>query len=135
MNKSIHNEIASKNIQIKKLENQNEYEKIKKFFSFLNMAKTKFENGQHLEKKYIIKTLGSNFHLKEGELTVELHSPFLIFQKNRIHSKLRNLEIELQKNHSTKGESGILDDDFILWSSCWETLRTSILDINFIITR
>ena len=131
--KNMQDEITSKNIQIKKLENENECKKMKEFFSFLNKAKNKFKNGQFIDKKYVIKTLGSNFYLEEGKLTVELHSPFLIFQKNRFHSKLKKSMVELQKNHSTKGENGVLDDDLILWSCFWEELRTSILSDTFIV--
>ncbi|MBD3360586.1 hypothetical protein GF366_02165 [Candidatus Peregrinibacteria bacterium] len=50
-------------------------------FKFATYAKHRFENGTLDDKKTIFQSLGQNFLLKDGKLSVELHKPFISIKK------------------------------------------------------
>lgn len=131
MQQKIQNEITLTKSALKNVENPNDFQKIKQFFTFLTTAKEKFLKGSYRDKKYILKTLGSNFWLDHGKLVVELHAPFELLAQSRLQSNLKKTSVELQKNRSSKGLSGFLQGSSTRWSSYWEKLRTSILIKSF----
>ncbi len=60
-------------------ENPNKWlEPFQKFFSFLNLAKNSFENGDDTLKRQILSTVGSNLFLKDKILLIEAKTPFRI---------------------------------------------------------
>jgi len=133
MNEQIEKEKSIVKGKIKKLTTKNKIDKIKDTFHFLETALDKFKNGTFFEKKKILKTVGSNFILKDGILLPELQKPFSIILKNRKHLTLKNKRIELQKNHSQSGFNTDSNPEFQSWCRVIELLRTSIIDDDFII--
>lgn len=133
MNQQIEKEQSLIKIKIKKLTAKNDIQKIKDTFSFLATAKDKFIQGTFFEKKMVLKTIGSDFSLKDGNLIPKLHKPFLVIQKHRKHLSLKNIAIEPQKNRSTNKLTMDSEGEIKGWYRVLELLRTSILDNDFII--
>ncbi len=127
MSSKIEKEQSFLRIEICNLDSKEDLDKIDKFFLFLEKAKEKFTNGTFHEKKKVLTTIGSNFTLKDKELLVDLHKPFLLLQKHRKHLSLRDKGIELENNRSIKGLAANFSTNITRWYSLIETLRTAIL--------
>jgi len=76
-------------------------ELVEKTFNFAKNVKFHFDNGDANTKTAIIRTLGSNFFIKDGKVLIELAKPFLILKEN--HQALENeaKTIELNKKIGT----------------------------------
>lgn len=123
--------------KIKQLQsgNKNELEKLKKVFQFLNVAPNKFDSGSYELKKLILATIGSNFSLTNGKLSVELHKGFLILQKAREYFNIDNRWVELKHNRTTKGLRSVKEGEILVWSSWCEELRTYLLGNEVVIPK
>ena len=65
-----------------------------KTFKFCTYAKYWFENGNIEDKNSILRTLGSNFILKDKKLSINLAKPFSIIKKELIFKAPLNMRLE-----------------------------------------
>lgn len=133
LNANIEKEQSLLRKEICHLDNENNFEKIDRFFSFLEKSKEKFIEGTYLEKKEVLQTIGANFTLKDGKLLVDLHKPFMILLKSRKHFSLKNIPSEPTKIQSDKGLSVNFSTKFQRWCRDMEGLRTAILHSDLIV--
>jgi len=69
----------------------------------------RFRNGTLKERKYIFAEIGSNFILKDSELSLEVHNPYIEFKNLRSHAPARleppktlcekGLMVDLKRSH------------------------------------
>ena len=66
-------------------------------FDFARTAKARFETGTAEEKTLILKTLGTNFTIKDGILDIDLKKPYLMFTDEYLvtQAELQTIEPEV----------------------------------------
>ena len=69
-----------------------------KTFNLACYARYWFKNGTLEEKKTILQTIGSDFLLKDGKLTIQLQKPFFIIKDANEHEEKYAERLELHKN-------------------------------------
>ena len=88
-------------------------------FKFATYSKYWFENGDLETKNNILKTLGSNFVLKDGKLSVHLQKPFEIIQNTFNLNASENALLEPSKVLINKGQNAPCRDAFPVMSREW----------------
>jgi site-specific DNA recombinase len=68
-----------------------------KAFNFACYARYWFRNGALEEKKTILQTIGSDFVLKDGKLSIQLQEPYFIIQDANEHEEKYAKRLELPK--------------------------------------
>lgn len=68
-----------------------------KTFNLACYARYWFKNGSLEDKKTILQTIGSDFILKDGKLTIQLQKPFFIIQDANEHEEKYAKRLELPK--------------------------------------
>ena len=126
-------QLITKKIERLKSNNLNELEKLKQVFSFLNSAPQKFVKGSYELKKLILETIGSNFFLNNGKVSIELGKVFSIIQKAKEFYTLENKRFEPRFTRIKKGLKPIVSDENIVWSAWREELRTFLLENDVIV--
>lgn len=79
-----------------------------KTFNLACYARYWFTHGNLEEKRQIISSIGSDFVLKDGNLSVKLEKPFLILKKAKLNPKLKAQRLELPKNIDLSALNGDL---------------------------
>lgn len=99
----IQREVLSHREKFKQYENGSldTLEKTENIFYFITLAKERFRNGSLREKKEILSKLGKNFILKDGILTLDMHSWFQPIEKYLPSIKAEYRAWELTKNGSS----------------------------------
>ena len=69
----------------------------KRAFNFACYASYWFENEGLEEKNAILRTIGSNFILKDRKLSIELKNPWLMIRKNMEETQQQNKRLELSE--------------------------------------
>jgi len=69
---------------------------VEKTFNFAKNVKIHFDNGDADTKTAIVRSLGSNFYIKDGKVLIELSKPFLILKEN--HEALKNEVKNIEPN-------------------------------------
>jgi len=115
--------IAKKMIRYNK-NNSKELEKLRGMFRFLDFAPGKFISGTYELKKLILQTIGSNFTLNNGKISIELSKGFSLLQKVKNQFNIKNQWIEPKHTRTTKGLKSVEDPKYTVWSSWWDEIRT-----------
>ena len=68
-----------------------------KTFNFACYARYWFKNGSLDEKKSILQTIGSDFVLEDGKITIQLQKPYFIIQDANEHEEKYAKRLELPK--------------------------------------
>lgn len=98
-----------KNDSIAELENvssrqDNWIESTEKACNFVRSIKNKFNEGSNDDRRRILSTLGSNFVLKDGILSLQANGIFKYLEKGIAHTKDSGLRLELVKGRLHKSK-------------------------------
>jgi site-specific DNA recombinase len=85
-------------------------------FNFAKSAREAFEKGTAEEKTEILKTLGSNFFIKDGKLNIDLQKPFIEFKNNHelVNAELKT--IGMDDMVAVGANNKVFEDWFFKWS-------------------
>ena len=95
-------------------------------FKFATYAKYWFEKGDFEVKNNILKTLGSNFVLKDGKLNIYLAKPFEIIQNTFKFKIPKNDTSEPSKVLINKGQNAPCESAFPVMSGLVDVIGTEI---------
>ncbi len=110
----------TKSLQSNKFDKRN----LLRAFEFLNNAPEKFKYGSYEEKKEVLQTIGSNFYLNDGILSIELAKGFKLLQDAKKYFHQENRWIEPKFTRSTSSLKPFSNKMITGWSSCWDKIRT-----------
>ncbi|MFH1970885.1 MAG: recombinase family protein [Patescibacteria group bacterium] len=84
-------------------------------FSFALQARDRFQNGSLEDKRGILQNLGSNFHLKDRKLFIDIEKPFVLIENHLKDGDLRNNPLEPSKYGSNEGENVLSGSSIQRW--------------------
>ena len=93
---------------------------VEKTFNFAKNAKYHFEQGDADTKTAIIRSLGSNFLIKDQKLSIELSKPFLILKENNQSLNNEAGTVELNEKSLITTQNGQLSGRNSTWWRCRE---------------
>ena len=94
-------------------------------FEFCRAAQTKFTNGTDHEKRLILACIGSNFVLKDGELTIEAKPIFQVIEKHAVGVSKRNIRFEPAQARFKKPQSEVCEGQNLKWLPLVNAFRTT----------
>ena len=104
--------------------NRNDWlDKIEATFHYATHARANFINGDKQRKREMFVTLGSNFLLKDGELSVELHKPFQSIKESMEKTKALFPSLEPLRNALDMPKKADLDQLIPIWSHLSDSNR------------
>lgn len=85
-------------------------------FNFAHNVVCRFENGTAEDKTLILRTLGSNFYIKDGFIDIDLQKPFLKFKEEYLVSQAHLETIEPNDLVAVGANNKVFEDWFFKWS-------------------
>ena len=98
-------------------EKDNWYELTERTFEFARYGKGHFENGNIQAKREIFDSLGKNFLLKDGELTLESYEWLTPIQTEYKNLEKEYLALEPHKKSLSYGQTGELNSIRLRWQA------------------
>jgi hypothetical protein len=93
-------------------------------FEVAHKAQKRFAEGDHIIKKEILLTVGSNFSLKDKILCIEAKKPFFIIENSHMGVRAEKVSIEPQKNEEVQGLNHINAPPILSWCGLRQDVRT-----------
>ena len=93
-------------------------------FEVAHKAQEKFTAGDHIIKKEILLTVGSNFSLKAKNLFIEAKEPFFIIENSLMGAQAEKASIELKNNEVAHGYNHINAPPSLSWCGLSSDVRT-----------
>lgn len=93
-------------------------------FEVAQKAQERFAVGNHIVKKEILLTVGSNFSLKDKNLCIEAKKPFFIIENSRTGVQARKMSIERENNEGAQGLKHINAPPILSWCGSSSDVRT-----------
>ncbi|MEK6846031.1 MAG: hypothetical protein AABY26_04685, partial [Nanoarchaeota archaeon] len=99
-------------------------------FEFACAAKNVFDKGTFDDKKTVLSTIGQNFFLKDGKLSVDLISWLVPIQKNYLELEKKFLGLELDGTLTNAEKEESLSAIKSIWIGIVVDVRTKILQFD-----
>ena len=97
-----------------------------KVFDFATNAREHFQRGDRETKKSILMALGSNFLIREGKLTFDIHPWFIPVRKYLAESAIVITTFEPTKKGSVERTTKPSEDENTIWLQTLNEVRTTL---------
>ncbi len=106
----------------------NSYDLASKAFEFAHEALEKFKSGAPEIKKAIMREIGSNFLLRDKQLSIDVVTPFQLIQKGLMTLSSENQRLELPESEMNTNRFGLPWSQFLVWCTLVDDVRTFFSD-------